>query len=63
VNPYNGAWVYDGLGDNGRKLEWLERAYAEPSASLHGLRIETWTDRLRSAPCFQDLLRRMNFPP
>jgi len=63
VDPYNVAWLYDGLGDNNRTMEWLERAYRERSASLYGLKIEIWSDRLRTDPRFQDLLRRMNFPP
>jgi TolB-like protein/Flp pilus assembly protein TadD len=63
VDPYNFAWLYDGLGDNNPTMEWLERAYRERSASLYALRIETWSDRLRTDPRFQDLLRRMKFPP
>ena len=51
------------LADNDRTLEWLERAYAEPSASLYGLTIETWTARLRPDRRFPHFLRRMNFPP
>jgi TolB-like protein/DNA-binding winged helix-turn-helix (wHTH) protein/Tfp pilus assembly protein PilF len=63
VDPYNVAMAYDGLGDNAHAMDWLERAYTERSPSLYALRIETCTDGLRSDPRFQDLLRRMNFPP
>ena len=56
------AWLYDGLGDNGPTMQWLERAYLARSASLPALRVEVWSDRLRSDPRFQALLRRMNFP-
>jgi TolB-like protein/DNA-binding winged helix-turn-helix (wHTH) protein/Tfp pilus assembly protein PilF len=62
VDPYNVAWLCDGLRDNGLTMGWLERAYRERSASLYGVRCEIWTDRLRSDPRFQNLLRRMNFP-
>jgi TolB-like protein/Flp pilus assembly protein TadD len=63
LDPYNVAALYDGLGDNDRATEWLERAYRERSASLYALRMEPlFSDRLRSAPRFQDLLRRLNFP-
>ena len=62
VDPYNMAWLYDGLGDNKPTMEWLERAYRGRSASAYGLRCETWTDQLRSDPRFQDLLRRIDFP-
>jgi TolB-like protein/DNA-binding winged helix-turn-helix (wHTH) protein/Flp pilus assembly protein TadD len=63
LDPYNVAFLYDGLGDNDRTMEWLERAYRERSGSMFCLKTEIWTDRLRSDPRFQDLLRRMNFPP
>jgi TolB-like protein/Flp pilus assembly protein TadD len=63
LDAYNVALIYDGLGDNDRTMAWLERAYGEHSAQLPGLRIETWSDSLRSDPRFQDLLRRMKFPP
>ena len=62
VDPYSMAWLYDGLGDNNRTMQWLERAYLARSASLPALRVEVWSDRLRSDARFQDLLRRMNFP-
>jgi len=62
LDAYNVALLYDGLGDNGRTMEWLERAYRERSPQLFGLKIEIWSDNLRSDPRFQDLLRRMNFP-
>jgi tetratricopeptide (TPR) repeat protein len=63
VDPYNIAWLYDGLGEKDEALKWLNRAYDEKSASMWGLKIETFSDSLRSDPRFQDLLRRMNFPP
>jgi len=63
LDPYNVAWVYDGLGDNDRTMEWLTRAYREHSVLLWGVRIEQWTQKLRSDPRFQELLRQMNFPP
>jgi TolB-like protein/DNA-binding winged helix-turn-helix (wHTH) protein/Tfp pilus assembly protein PilF len=63
LDPYNVACLYDGLSDNRHTIDWLERAYRERSASLYGIRVELWSDRLRSDPRFQDLLHRMNFPP
>jgi len=62
LDPYYVALVYDGLGDNDRTMEWLERAYRERSPGVPGLKCEVWSDSLRSDPRFQDLLRRMNFP-
>jgi tetratricopeptide (TPR) repeat protein len=62
IDPYNFAWIYGGLGDNERALEWLERGYKEHSVSMYAVRSEIWRDELRSDPRFQNLLRRMNFP-
>ena len=62
VDPYNVAMLYDGLGDNTPTIEWLERACKERSASMYGVRADIWTEKLRSDPRFQDLVRRMNFP-
>lgn len=62
VDPYNVAGLYIGLGDTNQAFEWLGQAYRERSPSLYALRMEVWSDRLRSDPRFQDLLRRVNFP-
>ncbi len=62
VDPYNMAWVCDGLGDTDATVSWLERSYTERSASVCGIGCELWSDTLRSDPRFQDLLRRMNYP-
>jgi TolB-like protein/tetratricopeptide (TPR) repeat protein/predicted Ser/Thr protein kinase len=63
VASYIVALVYDALGDTDQALEWLHRAYAERDPNMPGVRCEYWTERTRSDPRFQDLLRRMNFPP
>jgi serine/threonine-protein kinase len=62
VDPFKIAFVYDGLGDNDRAIEWLERSVAErwPASALLG--VEQWTDRLRSDPRYKALVRRMNYP-
>ena len=62
MDPYNVAFVYDGLGENDRTMEWLERAFRERSCNLHVVKVEQWSDGLRSDSRFQALLRRMNFP-
>jgi serine/threonine protein kinase/Flp pilus assembly protein TadD len=63
LDPYIVALLYDGLGDNDRATEWLERAYRERSPQMPFAKIEFWSDSLRADPRFQNLLRRMNFPP
>jgi TolB-like protein/DNA-binding winged helix-turn-helix (wHTH) protein/Flp pilus assembly protein TadD len=62
LDPYALAFLYDGLGDDDRAMEYLERAYRERSPQMAFLKIEFWSDSLRAQPRFQDLLRRMNFP-
>jgi TolB-like protein/DNA-binding winged helix-turn-helix (wHTH) protein len=63
VDPYNVAVLYCGLGDKDGAVACLEKAYADRSASMPQMKMEPWFDPLRSDPRFQDLLRRMNFPP
>jgi serine/threonine protein kinase/tetratricopeptide (TPR) repeat protein len=63
VSPYNIALIYAGLGEKDQALAWLERAFAERSTWMPYLKVDPWLDSLRSEPRFQDLLRRMNFPP
>jgi TolB-like protein/Flp pilus assembly protein TadD len=62
VDPYNMAWVCDGMGDNDCTMGWLERSYTERSAGAYGVGSELWTDKLRSDARFQDLVRRMKYP-
>jgi len=57
------ASIYVALGENDQALEWLERAYQERSSEMMWLKVESDWDPLRSDPRFQDLVRRMNFPP
>jgi adenylate cyclase len=61
-NPISKAWLYDGLGETDRSIECLERAYRDRSPGLAFLKMETYSDKLRSDPRFQDLMLRMNFP-
>ena len=57
------AVVYAGLGEKDRALEWLEKAYKVHDKGMCYLKVDPPLDPLRSDPRFQDLLRRMNFPP
>jgi serine/threonine-protein kinase len=56
------AIVHLGLGENGRALDWLEKAYDERSIRLAYLRREPVWDALREEPRFKDLLRRIRLP-
>jgi hypothetical protein len=63
LGTYKVALVYAGLGDRDRAFEWLEKACKAHDKGMIGLKVDPPLDPLRSDPRFQDLLRRMNFPP
>ena len=63
VPKYSLATVYAALGDKSRALDMLEQAYAERSFFFDFLKSDPEMDSLRSEPRFQELVRRMNFPP
>jgi TolB-like protein/Tfp pilus assembly protein PilF len=53
-------WAYIGMGDRESSFVWLEKAYADHSNSLTGLKVNPGYDALRGDPRFQDLMRRVN---
>jgi hypothetical protein len=53
------AEAYAKLGENGRAMELLERAYEEHSCWIPFLRAHPHLDALHSDPRFQKLLRRI----
>jgi TolB-like protein len=63
VPAYTIALIYAGLGERDQALAWLERAYQARSTCMKWLKVWPLLDNLRSDPRFQDLVRRMNFPP
>jgi TolB-like protein/predicted Ser/Thr protein kinase len=63
VSPLGIAGFYAQLGQRDEAFAWLEKAYDERSLWMAEWINGPWCDPLRSDPRFQDLLRRMNFPP
>jgi TolB-like protein/Flp pilus assembly protein TadD len=63
VPAYDMAVIYVGLGEKDQAFGWLQNAYEERSSWLPMVAVNPLFDGLRSDPRFQDLLRRMNFPP
>ena len=53
---------YAQLGEKDSALDWLEKAFAERSDPMAGIKTDPRLDPLRSEPRFQTLVRRMNFP-
>ena len=63
VDPYYMAIINVGLDDRDQTFSWFNKAYDERSFWLLWLRVEPKFERLHSDPRYQELLRRMNFPP
>lgn len=60
VSPFYVALVYDGLHENEKALDWLEKAYTDRSNAIIFIKVDPELDGLRSNPRFQSLLRRLN---
>ena len=60
VSPYHMAYVYTGLGEADRAMDFLERAYEERAGSVYGIKGSFLFTTLHSHPRFQALLRKMN---
>ena len=59
LDPINVSWVYVGLGDRDRALEWLRKGARERSPGLVFLKVDPFFDPLRSDPRFKALLRQL----
>ena len=63
VSPYHMAYVYTGLGEADRAMDFLERAFEERAGYVHGIKGSFLFTTLHSHPRFQALLRKMNLGP
>lgn len=61
VPPYNLAVAYNGLGESGKALDYLEKGFVEKDLRMVFLKVEPYWDNLRREPRFIDLMKRMNF--
>ena len=59
VEPGIAVWAYLGVNEKDEAIASLEQAYAQHSDTMCTLKVEPGYDPLRSAPRFQDLLRRV----
>jgi adenylate cyclase len=62
VSPYDRALIYTGLGENDQALAWLEKA-EQQNVPLHHINVDQRFNSLRSDKRYQQLLRRIGFPP
>jgi TolB-like protein/DNA-binding winged helix-turn-helix (wHTH) protein/Flp pilus assembly protein TadD len=63
ISPFYLAMVYSVLGERGEALALLQKGLEVHDGAMVQLKVEPMLDPLRPDPRFQDLLRRMNFPP
>ena len=63
VCPYEVATVYVGLGEKESALQWLQKAEEDRADCVPWMRPDPKLDPLRGDPRFQDLMRRVGFPP
>ncbi|MBA3631342.1 MAG: protein kinase [Acidobacteria bacterium] len=63
VSPGELAILYGALGNKEAAFQSLEKAYAEHDLQLQFLKVDPAFDPLRSDARFQDLIRRVGFPP
>ncbi len=63
ASSFDIASLHTALGERERALAQLEQGYEQRDIWLVELKAWPWFDSLRDNPRFQDLLRRMNFPP
>ena len=59
VSPYHFAYVYAGLGDSDRAMDWLERAVAERTGPAYSIKGSFLLTPLHTHPRFRALLRQM----
>src|SRR5207253_10028049 len=63
VSPGNIALIYNGLGERDATFSWLERGFEQRDVKMVFLKVEPKWNNLRSDSRFQDLMRRVGFPP
>jgi serine/threonine protein kinase/Tfp pilus assembly protein PilF len=60
VSPYHMAFVYTGLGEQERAIDWLERAYEGRSGPVYSVKGSFLFTPLHGHPRFVALLKKMN---
>jgi TolB-like protein/DNA-binding winged helix-turn-helix (wHTH) protein len=63
VDPILIVQAYIGTGDVDQAMAWLEKAYAQRSNALTGLKVDPVYDLLRGDVRFQNLVRRVGLGP
>lgn len=61
VPAYNFAMIYNGLGEKGEALNYLEKSFQEREVQLTFIKIDTRWNEFRDEPRFAAILKHMNF--
>lgn len=56
------AGIYEGLGDNEKVFQWLDKAYEERNDRLPYLGVDPIADPLRGDPRFNNLMKKVGLP-
>jgi TolB-like protein/Flp pilus assembly protein TadD len=59
VAPEARIYVYLGLGEKGKALDWLEKAHEEQDVACWWIKVDQIYDSVRSEPRFQTLLKKL----
>ena len=59
VNPSTFAAIYLGLGEKGKALNWLDKAYENQESACWLLKVDPIYDSVRNEPGFQTLLKKI----
>jgi TolB-like protein len=63
VLPCDVAMLYVWAGEKAQALDWLQKGFEVRDPNMPYINVDPTYDTLRNTPRFQDLVRRMNFPP
>jgi TolB-like protein/Flp pilus assembly protein TadD len=61
VSPEAHIYVYLGLGEKSKALDWLEKAYEEQDVACWWIKVDQIYDSVRNEPRFQALLKKLGF--
>lgn len=62
VPPYHFAWIYAGLGEKEKAIDFLEQVYKEHTQHVVDFKTIPVLDSLRAETRFQNLIQRVSLP-
>jgi len=62
LQPVDKVFIYTGLGEYDKAVDWLEKAYEEKDSYVAYIAVFPEFDPLRTHPRFRALVKKMNLP-